>query len=87
VWHEPILPRADAPDRDAEIRRITLEWTRALEEEIRARPDHWAWFHRRWRTTPESLRRSRERRAEKEARRTRRRAQAQAEAQAEARKP
>jgi len=75
VWLKPIIPDKSAPDRDAEVRRLTEEWTRVFEEEIRARPDLWVWFHRRWQTTPESLKRARARRAEKQARRTRQQAE------------
>jgi KDO2-lipid IV(A) lauroyltransferase len=37
-------------EREAEVLRLTAELTRALEEAIRARPDHWYWIHRRWKT-------------------------------------
>jgi KDO2-lipid IV(A) lauroyltransferase len=55
-FEEPIhVPRTR--DRDADILSGTRAWTRAFEERIRARPDHWMWFHARWKTTPERLRR------------------------------
>ena len=38
--------------KDEEIHRLTAEITRALEEAIRERPDHWYWIHRRWKTPP-----------------------------------
>lgn len=41
-------------EREAEVARLTAELTRALEEAIRARPDHWYWIHRRWKTPPEA---------------------------------
>lgn len=31
---------------------LTQQITRALEDAIRARPDHWFWVHRRWKTRP-----------------------------------
>jgi len=34
------------------VEDLTQQITRALEEEIRARPDHWFWVHRRWKTRP-----------------------------------
>jgi KDO2-lipid IV(A) lauroyltransferase len=51
---EPVFPDRSAP-RDAEIRRITMAWSAAFERAISASPDHWVWFHRRWRTTPERI--------------------------------
>src|SRR5262245_54090571 len=38
--------------RDEEVYRLTAEVTRALEDAIRERPDHWYWIHRRWKTPP-----------------------------------
>jgi len=67
VYHPPIRPDRDA-DRDAEVRRLTVEWSAVVEEEIAARPDLWVWFHRRWETTPESLLEVRARRAAEAAR-------------------
>ena len=37
-------------DPDAEIYRVTLECTKALEGIIRTYPDQWPWQHNRWRT-------------------------------------
>src|SRR5439155_25423193 len=39
-------------DEAAEVRRLTEEMTKDLEEAIRGRPDHWYWLHRRWKTPP-----------------------------------
>jgi Kdo2-lipid IVA lauroyltransferase/acyltransferase len=39
-------------DEGAEIYRITREVNEAFEDVIRARPDHWYWIHRRWKTPP-----------------------------------
>lgn len=47
----PIYPRAGA-DRDSEIRRLTEEQSRILEEYVRRHPDHYFWAHRRWKTRP-----------------------------------
>ncbi len=41
--------------KEERVRALTLGWTRVFEEVIAARPDHWAWMHERWATTPESL--------------------------------
>jgi KDO2-lipid IV(A) lauroyltransferase len=35
-----------------DIRAVTQQCTRRLEEEIRRRPDCWLWMHNRWRTRP-----------------------------------
>ncbi len=37
----------------AAVEDLTQQITRAVEEEVRARPDHWFWVHRRWKTRPE----------------------------------
>lgn len=36
----------------AAVEELTQKITRAVEEEIRAHPDHWFWVHRRWKTRP-----------------------------------
>ncbi len=50
VFTEPIMPRTDLPAEEAE-RVLTQEYTRRLEEMVRAHPDHYWWAHRRWKTT------------------------------------
>jgi KDO2-lipid IV(A) lauroyltransferase len=62
VFLEPIHPDATATDREAEVRRITEAWTAAMEKWIAEGPEQWAWFHRRWKTTPENLEQVRDRR-------------------------
>ncbi|MBL8898488.1 MAG: lysophospholipid acyltransferase family protein [Planctomycetes bacterium] len=64
---EPLFPDRSAP-RDAEIERLTKGWTRSFEAAIAAQPDHWIWFHARWRTTRE---RAEKRRSEGRVRHTR----------------
>lgn len=54
VVKEPIWPDRKAP-RAAELERLTRAWSAAIEDMIRRYPDQWAWFHERWRTTPEHL--------------------------------
>lgn len=39
-------------DMDADVRRVTAEYTRRLEEAVRAHPGQYLWHHRRWRTPP-----------------------------------
>jgi KDO2-lipid IV(A) lauroyltransferase len=48
---EPQLPERQAEDpeaRSAWQREVTAELTRLIEVEVRARPDEWVWWHRRW---------------------------------------
>jgi len=51
---EPIYPDRSRP-KDEEILRLTQAWNRRLEEMIHEHRDQWAWFHARWKTTPERL--------------------------------
>lgn len=37
---------------DAEVRRITAEYTANIEEAVREHPEQWLWLHRRWKTRP-----------------------------------
>jgi KDO2-lipid IV(A) lauroyltransferase len=53
--YEPIRPDMDAPDREAEIERLTRAWSDVVETQIRKQPEDWMWFHERWKTTPERL--------------------------------
>jgi KDO2-lipid IV(A) lauroyltransferase len=36
----------------AAVVSLTQTLTRAVEEAVRAHPDHWFWVHRRWKTRP-----------------------------------
>ncbi len=56
----PIFPSRDRPKRE-EVLRLTRAWSEAVEETIRAFPGQWAWFHRRWASTPETVARKRRR--------------------------
>lgn len=42
----------DAPDREAEVIRLTAACTRILEGAIRRSPKEWVWMHERWKTRP-----------------------------------
>ena len=46
-----MLPAGD--DSKAAVAENTRRMTAAIEDAIRAAPDHWSWIHRRWRTAPE----------------------------------
>lgn len=47
----PIRVAVEGGEGEA-IRSATEQWSRILEERVRARPDHWFWMHRRWKTRP-----------------------------------
>ncbi len=55
LLREGPLPLPATGDRDEDIRIFTETWTGVLERVIRTYPDQWVWFHRRWRTTPETI--------------------------------
>ena len=52
--NDPIYPDRSRPKKE-EVLRLTVEWSRQLEEMIAAHPEQWFWFHDRWKTTPELL--------------------------------
>lgn len=43
---------AEAPDKEAEVLRLTAALTAKLEAVIRERPAEWVWMHERWKTRP-----------------------------------
>lgn len=49
-----VLPPLDPPSSGDKQTLIdaTQEYTRLIEDEIRARPEQWIWIHRRWKTEP-----------------------------------
>jgi len=49
---QPIFPER-SKNKSEDVKRLTVSWSRALEELITRFPEHWAWFHRRWKTRPE----------------------------------
>ncbi|MBI1850494.1 MAG: lysophospholipid acyltransferase family protein [Planctomycetes bacterium] len=42
-------------DRDADVQRLTQEYSLALESMVRRHPEQWLWLHRRWKTQPSAL--------------------------------
>jgi KDO2-lipid IV(A) lauroyltransferase len=51
--HRIVVRPIDVPrsgDRDGDSFALTAAATRAIEDEIRQRPDEWVWMHPRWRT-------------------------------------
>ena len=50
-----ILPEVElvrTGDRDADIRATTQRCSAIFEQMVRAHPDHWIWFHKRWKSRP-----------------------------------
>jgi Kdo2-lipid IVA lauroyltransferase/acyltransferase len=46
------VPVTRSADRTKDIEESTARFTRVIESHIRHDPDHWFWFHRRWKTKP-----------------------------------
>lgn len=40
-------------DEAEDVRRLTQQYTRVVEDYVRRYPDQWLWIHRRWKTRPE----------------------------------
>ncbi len=55
--HSMRAERLGAPcatgDRETDVLALTAAINGRIEEEIRAHPEDWVWFHERWRSTPE----------------------------------
>lgn len=49
----PEIELARTGDREADILATTQRCTAAFEAIVRQHPDHWIWFHKRWKTRPE----------------------------------
>jgi KDO2-lipid IV(A) lauroyltransferase len=61
--HQMVVRRIDVPrtgDRDRDSFALTAAATRAIEDEIRERPDEWVWMHPRWRTQSDEIAREKE---------------------------
>jgi KDO2-lipid IV(A) lauroyltransferase len=46
----PALHADRSADEETEVRRLTREYARALEDWVRRHPADWYWLHRRWKT-------------------------------------
>jgi KDO2-lipid IV(A) lauroyltransferase len=53
ILEAPLEPIPGA-NNEAESLRLTQQYTSLLEKYVRERPDHWLWFHRRWKTRPKA---------------------------------
>lgn len=51
IAEPPILPECTG-DEEADVRRLTVEITRRVENQIRQFPGQWLWIHKRWKTRP-----------------------------------
>ncbi len=51
IAEPPIAPECTG-DEEADVRRVTIEITRRLENQIRQFPGQWLWIHKRWKTRP-----------------------------------
>jgi KDO2-lipid IV(A) lauroyltransferase len=49
---EEVPVRAEAPDREAEVVRLTAACAAIQERAIRRHPAEWVWMHQRWKTRP-----------------------------------
>jgi Kdo2-lipid IVA lauroyltransferase/acyltransferase len=49
---EPPIPAECTGDEEADVRRVTIEITRSIENQIRRFPGQWLWIHKRWKTRP-----------------------------------
>jgi Kdo2-lipid IVA lauroyltransferase/acyltransferase len=49
---EEVPVRLDAPDREAEVLRLTAACAALQERAIRRHPAEWVWMHQRWKTRP-----------------------------------
>lgn len=50
----PRWPAVRSGNRDADIHFVTARSTSYLEQLVRAHPTQWVWWHKRWRTRPQS---------------------------------
>lgn len=49
---EPLIAVESTGDEEADVKRVTIEITRGVENQIRQYPGQWLWIHKRWKTRP-----------------------------------
>ena len=49
---DPPLSIERTGNEDEDVRRLTQQYTRIVEDYVRRYPDQWLWIHRRWKTRP-----------------------------------
>lgn len=55
-WHVDQWPPIEIPDAGTmheKIVRVSADYTKVIEQQIRRHPEQWLWFHDRWRRRPE----------------------------------
>jgi len=53
IVYEPPVPIVATGDLDADVARLTEQFTGIIERRIRERPEVWLWLHRRWKRRPD----------------------------------
>jgi KDO2-lipid IV(A) lauroyltransferase len=53
IRFEAAIPVVCTGDDEADVVANTQNYTRAIEQAVRAHPEQWLWVHRRWKTRPE----------------------------------
>ncbi len=52
ISYLPEVPVKSSGDREADVRIITQECTRLIEDRVREHPEYWLWMHKRWKSRP-----------------------------------
>jgi KDO2-lipid IV(A) lauroyltransferase len=49
---DPPLSIERTGNEEEDVRRLTQQYTRIVEDYVQRYPDQWLWIHRRWKTRP-----------------------------------
>ena len=52
VFGQILTPAASTGDKQKDVEARTAQYTKAIENGVRAEPDQWFWVHQRWKTKP-----------------------------------